>query len=672
MAGKKKANKNLAISGTKERTVIKASRQIFPNSFRSFFSSYQAGWLLFLLATSLYVQTISYDYTVDDAIVITDNMYTTQGVKGIPDIFTHDTFYGFFKEAGKEQLVSGGRYRPFTLAMFAVERSLFGASPFLSHLINILLFAFTCALLFRLLNYLLSFSFSSDFASLVSFIAALLFAAHPVHSEVVANIKGRDEIMSLLGCLLALWYGLKWIDKNKIIYLGIALVFYFMALLSKENAVSLLVWLPAALYIFKKRSIWQSFLKTIPFIGIFIIFFIIRNSILKGSGFSAPLGDELLNNPFLKWEDGRMVAFSFGEKMATVFYCLGMYIKLLIFPYPLTHDYYPRHIPIMQLNNFWVIISLLVNISLFIGTVWLALKRNILGYAGLLYWIALLIVSNLFFPVGTNMGERFVYMSSIGFCLVIAFLLSHFFKNNMDGKMPLYLAAFIVVLFSLKTITRNPAWKNNLVLFETDIETSHESAKLNSALGSKYVSMAGDMSDGKEKTDLLNKGIHYLEKAISIHPLNIVSFLNLGNAQIYLNKPELAIDYYNKALVINPLFKDAKKNIAIAYRTIGRQAGEKERNLEKSIDFLNKAYAMNPDDYETLRLLGVAHGMKGEHTMAIDFFTKALAASKESAEAYYDLGIAYNASGNTAMGNTYINKAVQMKPELQQQRQGQK
>jgi tetratricopeptide (TPR) repeat protein len=184
--------------------------------------------------------------------------------------------------------------------------------------------------------------------------------------------------------------------------------------------------------------------------------------------------------------------------------------------------------------------------------------------------------------------------------------------------------------------------------------------------------MSSAMPDGKEKVDLINKGVQYLEKAISIHPLLKNSFLNLGNAQVYLNKPELAIDFYTKALAIDPVYKDARNNMAIAYRTIGRQAGEKERNLEKSIDNLNKSYAINPNDYETLRLLGVAHGIKGEPTVAIDFFTKALAVNKESADAYYDLGIAYQAAGNNEQGNTYINKAIQLNPNIIKQRQGQK
>ncbi len=672
MASKKKLKKELATQPAIDNTGKNNSTQIPVDPFWSFFSGRYAEWLLFFVASFLYIQTINYEYVMDDAIVITDNVFTKQGVAGIPDIFTHDSFYGFFNKAGSDQLVYGGRYRPFTLAMFAVERSLFGSNPLLSHLVNILLFAFTCVLLFRVLKYLLSSVSSLYFTLSVSFITALLFCVHPVHSEVVANIKGRDELMALLGSLSALWYGMKWMENKKASSLLIALLAFCIALFSKENALSLLVWFPAALYIFKKKSMGQSLLQTIPFLAVFIFFFMVRSAILNGAVFSGPDSTELLNNPFLKWENGKMVSFSVTEKLATVFYCLGMYIKLLIFPYPLTHDYYPRQIPIMQLNNIWVIISLLLNITLFTGTIWLALKRHAAGYAGLLYWIALLIVSNLFFPVGTNMGERFTYMPSVGFCLAIAFLLCYISKTKQGSKMPLFFAGIVALLFGLMTVNRNPAWQSNLVLFETDIKTSAESAKLNNALGCEYITRSAGKPESKEKTELINKGIVYLEKAISIHPLLYTAWFNYGNGYFGLGKFEPAIDCYNKALAINPSSTEALRNLAIAYKSLGRQAGEKEGNLEKSITYLNKAYSIEPGDYETLHSLGVAHGMKGEHTVAIDFFTKALAADPTNAVACYHLGIAYQLAGNIEAANTYINKAKQLNPNILQQRKEQK
>ena len=663
---KKKTTKPATTQVAGKPEVKKTTTALPADNLFKFLQGRRAEWFLFALASLLYIQTVSYDYTMDDAIVITDNMFTTEGIKGIPGIFSYDTFYGFFKEAGKGQLVSGGRYRPFTLAMFAVERTLFGSSPFFSHLINVLLFAFTCMLVFRLLKYLFAGVFSPAAALSISFITALLFTTHPIHSEVVANIKGRDEIMSLLGCMLSLWYAFKWMDTKKKSYLLISLLSFIMALLSKENAVSMLVWLPGALYIFKKNSMAQSLLRSIPYPAVFILFFLLRGAVLNGGGFSGAASSELLNNPFLKWEDGQMVAFSLGEKMATVFYCLGMYLKLLIFPHPLTHDYYPRQIPIMDFSNNWVIISLVINIFLFAGTIWLALKKHLLGFAGLLYWVALLIVSNLFFPIGTNMGERFVYMSSMGFCMAIGIVLYSFFKKK-ESRMPVYIAAGMALLLSIKTITRNPAWKNNLTLFETDIKTSANSAKLNNTIGSDYIKMAGAMNDGNEKPELLSRGKQYLQKALTIHPLLKNAWLNMGNAEMYLNNTDSAIAYYNKALAIDPAFKDAKNNLVIAYRSAGRQAGEKEKNLDKSIAFLNKALLLNPGDYETLRLLGVAHGIKGEHTAAIDFFTKALALNKADAEANYNLGVAYQAAGNMEMANLYINKAFQLNPALKKQ-----
>ena len=79
-----------------------------------------------LLGTLLYFQTVTFEYTQDDAIVISDNMFTTKGVSGIPGLLSHDTFYGYFKDENKTRLVSGGRYRPLTPVMFAIEYEIAG------------------------------------------------------------------------------------------------------------------------------------------------------------------------------------------------------------------------------------------------------------------------------------------------------------------------------------------------------------------------------------------------------------------------------------------------------------------------------------------------------------------------------------------------------------------
>ena len=170
--------------------------------------------LLFILSCLLYLNTLNHDYALDDAIVIHKNIFTTNGFSGIPDLLSNDSFYGFFQERGKSQLVSGGRYRPLTPVMFAIEWGLFGNTPFIGHLINVLLYAFLAVVVYRFFLFLLG---KKKHALWASAIAALIFTIHPVHSEVVANIKGRDEICALLFGLLSvlIYYRSKFVPYNQ-------------------------------------------------------------------------------------------------------------------------------------------------------------------------------------------------------------------------------------------------------------------------------------------------------------------------------------------------------------------------------------------------------------------------------------------------------------------------
>ena len=151
-------------------------------------------WLIFAFAFLLYANTLTHEYTQDDAIVIYDNMFTTKGFEGIPGILQYDTFYGFFKTEGKAKLVAGGRYRPLSLVMFAAEVGLFGQSPFVGHLVSVLLYGLLGVVLYLVLLKLFSYRETVPYPAMIAFITTLLFVAHPVHTEVVANIKGLSLI----------------------------------------------------------------------------------------------------------------------------------------------------------------------------------------------------------------------------------------------------------------------------------------------------------------------------------------------------------------------------------------------------------------------------------------------------------------------------------------------
>ena len=170
--------------------------------------------ILFVLPFLLYYQATTFGYVLDDQIVITDNNFTKKGFAGIGDLLTTESMTGYFGE--QKNLVQGNRYRPLSLITFAMEYDMFGGlNPSVSHWINILFYALTGLLLFRVLSMMFRKRPESFWWLAIPFLTSLFFIAHPIHSEAVANIKGRDEILALLFSLATLYGALRYMDKQK-------------------------------------------------------------------------------------------------------------------------------------------------------------------------------------------------------------------------------------------------------------------------------------------------------------------------------------------------------------------------------------------------------------------------------------------------------------------------
>ena len=656
--------------------------------------------LIMVLSFVLYGNTLQHDYTQDDAIVIYDNMFTTKGLKGIPGILKYDTFYGFFKEEGKASLVTGGRYRPFTLMMYAMEVQLFApkkldvngqaiedkdgdtvydpyvkegeqnAVKFVGHFVNVLLYGLTGIVLYLLLLQLIGPRKNPAFAYFIALVATGLFIAHPIHTEVVANIKGRDEIIALLGSLAAAWFIIK-AYYQKPFFLIPAAICFFIALMSKENAITFLGAIPLMMYIFTKAKFSDIAIYSLTLIIPTGIFLGIRYAVLPNSGLGE-LSMELMNNPYLKVEGGKWVHFTSGEKLATIFHTLGRYLQLLVFPHPLTHDYYPRHISMMTWGDWQPILSLLTHLGLFVYGIFGLLKKDKLSFGILFYFGTLLIVSNIFFPVGTNMSERFLFMPSVGFCFIVALLMYRVYKMMNKGKgfvfknmVPVLLfGGCITLAFGAKTILRNPVWENNFTLFTTDVNVSQNSAKLQNAVGGELIRVYSKVSDESLKNQKLTEATQHLQTALKFHPTYKNSYLQLGNCYNYLKQYEKSIEHYNKVLAMDPNDDNALKNMGITYRDAGRYYGEEKGDLNTAINYLEKAYKVQPNEYETLRLLGVAYGVSGRNDKAIDFFTKALAINPDNADAIWNLANSYFYAGDQTKAEELRQRAIQIDPEV--------
>ena len=469
------------------------------------------------------MSTLSFDYVLDDKIVYTENAYVKDGFSGIKKILSTESFEGYFGE--QKKLVAGARYRPLSIASFAVEFALLGQSERTSHLINLLLYAFNCLLLFRIFAMLYNHSSyeRNKFLS-VAFIGAMIFAAHPLHVEVVANVKGRDEILTLLACLGSTYFAIRYLLSDKVLWLLPTFIVFFIGVMTKENTVTFMAILPLLGWYFCKTDIKKVALVAIPGVLATLLYLYIRFQVI-GHFLEGSVDDvDLLNDPFK--------GMSVGEKFATITYTLGLYFKLMFFPHPLTHDYYPYHIPIMN----WAKGGTLVSLALYLGLAGLAIyglfKKHIVSFCIVFFMATLSITSNLFFPVGTFMNERFVYASSAGSVLFMAWVIGHYLpvKFGSKGKMiSMALFALFMIGYTAKTIWRTPAWKSMYNLNAYAIKVSTNSARANALMATAIYEqqyLKTNSSERELREQLIDEARFYVDRAVEIHPL-YSSALNL-------------------------------------------------------------------------------------------------------------------------------------------------
>lgn len=505
------ASKNKTTPITEKTTILPAWTE---GNFHteSFFKKY---WLesliLFAFAIGLYFQTYKYGYVLDDLIVIQENKFTKEGISGIDDILTTESMTGYFGE--QKNLVQGNRYRPLSLVTFALEYEWTGGmNPDISHIINAILYGLTGLMLMMYLHLLFR-NFSPVYRLLsIPFVGALLYTLHPIHVEAVANIKGRDEIMAMLFALFSAYASLRFMDQKSREWLIASALGLFLGLLSKENAITFLAVIPLSIYFFSKKSVGQM-TSLITVLGVTTLaYLMLRFNTAGVPKFGEEIKD-IMNNPFL--------GMTGIEKFGTIFYTLGKYILLLIFPHPLTHDYYPYAIPKVSLFNPYALISFLT----YAAILWYALKhlsrRSIPAFAALFYLSALSIVSNLLINLGTFMNDRFIFMASAGFSVLTAWFIS---EKMAKGKYPyapftaIALALVLTLGYAWKTLDRVPDWENALALNTSAIKVSHNSARANSFMSTALFEEYKSTEKLEDKIRLLNEALPYAQKAATILP----------------------------------------------------------------------------------------------------------------------------------------------------------
>ncbi len=519
-----------------------------------------------LLAVGLYSNTFTHEYATEGSRLLSQSNMAHKGlgVDGIMNIFKQDS-YADVSDTKAKFIPANEHYQPVTLLTYAIEYSLFGESPHISHVINVILYALTGLLLLSVLNRIFSGYLEERPRQILAFLATLIFIAHPVHTEIVASIKGRNELLSFLWLLLMTYLLLRAAYARgaiRFVYLPLVALSFFLALLTEETAISFLFILPLILYYFIPLRKLDIFVLAIPVLFTAFAYWQLREFFTRDIE-QAHLMHSILNNPF--------VYADLSQKISTLIFAFAKYIELLILPINLSHDYSFNQITLKEWTDVRVVMTFLGILGAGIVSVATIRKKGIYtftyfyftGYLLFIYITEFLINPDefVFLSPGTIISERLLYLPSLAFCMATAFALYDLFgwlvSNKRRAAKWVYTYTFVgsllvLVLYSIKTVIRNEAWKNDMTLMKADVNNSPNSVRLRYMLGRSYIIEADTTVSFRQKARYLEKAADQLRKAVTIYPSYADAIALLGTVYTDLGQEDKAGRYYKRAIQINP------------------------------------------------------------------------------------------------------------------------
>jgi tetratricopeptide (TPR) repeat protein len=405
------------------------------------------------VAFALFANSLTNGFAYDDELIVQNNTL----------IRSLGNFVKFFTTGYWQEFFGGtANYRPLFVLSLAVDHAIWKENPFGYHLSNVLLHVAVCLLFFKIAR-------QYELDRKLALLASLFFAAHPVHTEAVANVVGRMELLGTLFCGLTwfVWKSDRIPSPARILLAG---VFFLCALFSKENY---LVF-PAVLFVaemFSKKSgpDWPNRMRrAIPF-AVFAastgLYLVCRR--LSGQAVGSPTASRT-----------PLSGYGFGERLSAMGSASLEWYRLLVIGFPLKPMYDQFNVELPRHPDLRTWIGWFVFVTLCALAVAGFRRFPLVSFAIFFWFVTLSIVSNIPFPIGAVIGERWLYLPSVAFCLILAFGLLKFRQalienRRIDTSSPLIsiLCVALLASYGLGTVLRNPDWKDSQALFRKMIRT---------------------------------------------------------------------------------------------------------------------------------------------------------------------------------------------------------
>ncbi len=569
--------------------------------------------ILAVLSCLVYANTLKNGYVIDDVMMITENHYVKQGIAGIPALLTTHHLEGF----GANQV--SDYYRPLSLVMFAAEYQFFGLNAAEGHFFNILIFAACVVLLFLFFNKL----FNGE-KIIVAFVTALLFAVHPIHTEVVANIKSRDELLCFFFAFIALNLFINYARQGKLYQFLTGAFCLFLSVLSKETVVTFMGVIPLVFFFYEKEHKKRSVLITISSVVMVVLFLFLWNYAQTRSEIQESLGAKLLHS-------SSAAAPGKAAALAPKILILGYHLRLLAVPYPLNFNYSFSSFASAGFGNAGVLISLAAYLLLgYTGLRRLFKNKKDPWALGILFYlITLSLYSNIVFVLGQAMANRYAFFPSAGYCLVFALAFQRWIlrteSNDMailkNGK-PLAVLIPVLLCYSIMTVARNTDWKDNYTLVNADLPKSPDDYMMQHRAGLE------------------------LQQKLEAEPDSL--------KRMQIN--EESIQHYLKSLAINPDYTEANSDIGVAYL--------RKNEYDSAIFYFKRTLGLNPSQFNAATNLGTLYFKKQQYRDAIIYYQKAVGIDSSIDIAWYNMGVCFAQIKQLDSSVICFKKVIQIAPGL--------
>jgi len=503
-----------------------------------------------VVAVLVFANSLSNGFALDDIPLVRDNP-GIHSLSGLPSLFARGYWPGD---------AAAGLYRPLTLASLALNRALTGPGAWGFHAGNVLLHGLVCFFAWYALR-----RAGGYYGTALA--GALLFAVHPLHTEAVANIAGRGELLAALFVLVA------WLAHRRAISAGpgagglrwsaAAGAAYLAALLSKEGAI-----LAPLLFLFddllrRREATADTTIARSPYAAYVVSG--IAALALRVAALGGLRGAEsaiFLDNP-------PAFAGTF-ERIATALWVQVKFLALFVFPARLSSDYSHDSIPVVES---------LSDPRLWIGALWILMLAGMLVWGfrrsrplalGVVVWALFFLPSaNLLFPAGTVMAERLAYLPSLGACLILANrcawlgspTASPLRRFGMARQLtPVLLAAVVVAALFARSWARNPQWADNRALALHDVETQPRSAKLQAGAA---IVLHGEGRRAEAEAAY--------RRALEIYPDYAQMHFNLGRLLLDGGDGAGAVEHLSRAARLSPSNPRPYKSLAPLLERMGRR-----------------------------------------------------------------------------------------------------